>query len=378
MKKLFLPTVAAACLLMAAATAEASHFRGGAIVPTVDASGNVTVTATSFWRPSGLDDFSPISVSGGVGSVSRDSIITDASDSRFTKRTEIFTFTLPAAGTYTISYASCCRVSGINNASASSFGMESVLVWDGSTANAPILFDFSAIQPEVIRGAAYSDNLGATAGNGGTLSYDQTLNTSIISQPPGFSVNTTTGELSILAASTASYTDNPSNAGADYAFSGHILNSDGSSVEFDWLFDAVDTAGNLAPDVTNHTINAVIGDLISQIVTGTDPNALDDVTLSFLSSFGTFANAFSFVPGAPGNPTTGLFSWDSSGSAAGTYIVNIRGTDGLLTDSGTITINLRAPVAAAVPLPPAGLLGLGLLGGLGFAGAVRRRRRRIS
>ena len=32
-------------------TADASHFRGATLIPSVDASGNLTVQATSYWRP---------------------------------------------------------------------------------------------------------------------------------------------------------------------------------------------------------------------------------------------------------------------------------------------------------------------------------------
>jgi hypothetical protein len=383
-------TAAAVALLATTALtapAQASHFRGAAMVPSVNANGLLTVESTSFWRPSAPNSTSP-SVSG-VGGMTFVSTSQDTSDIRFTQVNDVHQIQLPGAGTYNITWGSCCRVDGIQNwgppggNSSVSWTMNSTIVWDGSTANTPILFDFSAIQPEVVRGVDYAGNLGATVGTGGTLSYNQTLN-GIPIQTPGFTIDPVTGALDIPAASTATLLDNnapgpsPISAGAngaDYAFSGNIINSDGSSVEFDWLFDAVDTSGNLAPSVTDHLINAMVGDNINQIVTGTDANAGDDVTLSLLSFFGPSINiAASFVPGAPGNPTTGTFSWDTTGSGVGIYIANIRGSDGQLTGSGTITINLTQGGPGPGPVPEPGTLVLLAGGLLGLAFAARRRR----
>ena len=370
--------VAGAALLAAALavpSAQASHFRGAAMVPSVSASGLLTVTSTSFWRKTAGDSsFTELAPSvSGVGGMTETSSVMDTSDARFNKRTQTHTRQLPGDGAFGIIASSCCRVSGIANASAGTFTMNSTIAYDGATANAPILFDFSAIQPEVVRGSVYSDNLGAASGNAGTLSYDQALNTSISSQPPGFTVSTTTGALAIPAASTAGYVDNGSNLGADYAFSGNIFNTDGSKVEFDWMFDAVDSGAiNLAPDVSDHFISAVIGDTISQVVTGTDANGADTVTLSLLSFFGPSIGIAPSFTATAGNPASGTFLWNSTGSTAGTYIANIRGSDGSLVDVGTTTILLSAAQGGVLPEPGTlAIMGMGLMG-LGFS--ARRRR----
>jgi hypothetical protein len=361
---------------LAGGVAEASHFRGAAMIPSVDEDGKLTVTTTSFWRPTSVSQVQA-NVSGGASYLGSASSVIDTSDVRFTKVINVDTFQLSGAGTYNITGNSCCRVDGIQNYpggnSSTSWTMNSTIVWDGTTGNTPILFNFSAVQPEVVRGSDYSGNLGAVSGPGLTLSYDQVLN-GIPSQPPGFTIDPATGQLFISAANTAGYLDNnEGNAGADYAFSGHINASDGSSVEFDWLFDAVNTgSGNLAPVVTDSVINALIGDTVNFTFNATDdgnPNPPGGLTWSFIGFLGDGAAAPTF------DPVTHQFVWDSTGSAVGTYVAQVQVSDGSLTDIGLLTINLGndpGGPGGQVPEPATlSLLGLGLVG-LRFAGRRKR------
>ncbi|MBT9611974.1 MAG: PEP-CTERM sorting domain-containing protein [Burkholderiales bacterium] len=362
-------------MALAGTAAEASHFRGGALIPTVSAGGVLTVSSTTFWRPSAVNQLA-VSV-GGVGSNAGIYAADDTSDSRFTKASGTHTFQLTGAGTYAISMSSCCRVSGIQNfvgSSSTSWTMNSSIFWNGSSASAPILFNFSNVQPEVLRGANYNGNLGALGGAGLTLSYDQALNAPIASQPPGFTINAATGALNISAANTATYVDNPtSNIGADYSFSGNIFARDGSGalqgqVEFEWLFDAVNTSSNNAPTVNDLIINALIGDTVNATVTATDdglPSGLINwVDIGLLGGLGTCTNAPSF------NTGTQAFSWNTAGCTAGTYIYQVQASDTLLTDFGTITVNLGQ--RQGVPEPATlSLFGLGVLA----LGAFARRRK---
>lgn len=371
------PVVTGIALAFVATASHASHFRGAAMIPTVDATGLLTVTTTSFWR-NGSASGVTANVSGAT-TVSSVAQVNDTSDSRFTKSINVRNFQLPGAGTFAITGSSCCRVQGIQNwapsSSSVSWLMNSSIVWDGRSANTPILFNFSAVQPEVVRGVAYSGNLSAVAGTGLTLSYDQILN-GIPSQPPGFAVNPTTGALSISAANTLGYLDNSSgNPGADYAFSGNIRASDGSHVEFDWLFDAVNTASNNAPSVNDVIISALVGDTVSTTITGADdglpipPGALSWNNIGLLNPLGSCTNAPSF------NSSNQLFTWNTTGCALGSYIYQVQVSDSLLTDVGNITINLSArPGGGGNQVPEPGTFSLLGLGAFGLVMVARRRK----
>lgn len=366
-------TMLLALALMWAGMASASHFRGAALMPSVSASGLLTVTSTSFWRKGAADTIIPSSTQGFMVVGSN---VLDASDIRFDKRTAVFTQQLRGAGLHTISMGSCCRVSGIANVGSASWTMNSAIRWDGSTANAPILFDFSSIQSEVVRTAPlYSDNLGAIAGAGLTLSYNSNTN-GFSGQPPGYSVNAATGQITISDPSLLT-NENISNLGADYAFSGNILASDGSFVQFDWLFDAVNQGTNLAPNVNDAVIYALAGDVVTYTVTATDPNN-DPLTWDMVNFFGP-AGALS----PTFDPLTQLLSWDTTGLSNGDVLqALIRASDGSLTDVGIMIINIGCPpndptcgTTTPPSVPEPGTLLLLSIGLLGF-GASRRGRKK--
>lgn len=375
-KQLLTSAIVGACVASAlyGTAAQATHFRGAAVVPQVDANGMLTVDAKSFWRlqagtPAGTfphDGVQLLNISGpGLStSIINSSISQDLTDVRRAEVNTAFSYQLPGAGLYTLSWSSGSWVSGVPNAGGS-YGTTSTIFWDGSSANAPIIFDLENVQQEVVRGSAYADNLDAL---GLGLTYDDTfLATGMASQAAGYSIDAS-GGITIPGASTATYADNPFNPGADQAFSGRISATDGSTVEFVWLFDAVDVGSNLAPSITDVVINALVGDTINHTLVVTDPNG-DPVTVSFDS----FVGIGGVTPGnALFNAGSLDFSWDSTGFGVGQYLATFTASDGLLTDKGTITINLTRAPTGQVPAP-ASLL-LAATGILALAGVRRKKK----
>lgn len=368
----------AAAAALIAGSVDASHNRGSALVPSIDANGLLTVEATSFWRPTAPSGVNSVRIVGpGLNVVGlRITDVDDTSDSRYTRNDRTFTQQLSQAGLYTVSWSTCCRVGGTPNASFGNMGTTSTIYWDGQNATKPITFDIENIQPNVQRGVAYSDNLDVTSDNGDMLSYDDTvLTVGISSQAPGFSIDAA-GQMSMTAAATNAIVDNGT-TGADIAFSGEISANDGTretgSVQFDWVFDATNMAANQPPTVTDVVINATVGDMINEVITAGDPDAGDLVTLTSLGMSGPGGGVSGFSFGTtPGNPASGTFAWDTGGFGPGTYIATFGATDGSLTDQGTLRINLSSAPVSAVPLPAgAVLLGSGMIA----LGWMRRRRK---
>jgi hypothetical protein len=343
-----------------------SHFRGATMIPSVSSTGLLTLTSTTYWRPatslpssfpeSGIDEANNPMVTGTSFSALMNDVGSDPdfpyfaarsidhSDSRFTKITQQHTLQLPGPGMYEIRADDCCRVAGINNAIDGSIEMNSSIYWDGQHASTPINFSLNAVQTEVVRGLNYSRTLSAVPESGLNLSYDQALNSSITSQPPGFAVNSSTGLLSIPAANTLNYLDNSAgNVGADYAFSGNIYAKDTAGnligqVEFDNVFDAVDAPGH-TPTVDDATISGSVGRSLTHTFTGSDPDG-DPLTWSFVGLVGPGNASPAIAPTF--NSSTQQFSWNTTGSVDGTWVAQVQASDGLRTDIGDLTITLSS------------------------------------
>jgi hypothetical protein len=349
------------------------------MIPEISSSGLLTVTVTTFWRKGNANTNSLV-VNGSTSGVSTFSNTLDSSDSRFDRLVTVYR-QQRAVGpqTLNLSMGSCCRVAsgGLGNWVESSWNLDSRLVWDGTGGAKPIDFNFASVQSQVNRSSFYSDNLDATSPDGLMLSYNQNLNLNITSQIPAFTIDPNTGQMFIAAGfpGTQSITDNTTlsgqNVGADAAFSGNIVASDGSFVEFDWMFDGVNQTANLAPNVSDATFSGAPGTLFNYVFTITDPN--NDSPLTFDAGFFSILGPGAAIA-ATFNHLTGQFSWDSTGSAPGTYIWQVRGRDpGGLTDVGSITINLVAQGDSAVPEPASFLIMVGMVGLVGGTSLARRR-----
>jgi len=375
---------AVAASLGVAASAQASLFRGAALTPSVSADGIVTIQSTGFWRQqigTNVCSFPHAYIAGSTSITGPGGNFTgtrnivnqtqDLTDVRRTEISETFTFDISAggAGLYNITWSSCCWVPGVPNTSGS-YSTTSSIYWDGESASTPILFNLNNIQQEVLRGTAYSSSLGAVAGAGLSLSYDETITGGVNFQPAGYSISPD-GTIHLTAAGTSAISDNNFNPGADVGYSGAIQASDGSSIEFVWVFDAVDDLN--VPEVEDQVINALVGDSISTTIVGSDP-ADEALTWDFLSFFGSGVT----TGDASFDPDTQLFQWDSTGFGVGQYVASFRATnESGFSDVGTVTINIGmlngVPDPTPVPVPGSLLLmGAGLFG-LGW-GVFRRRR----
>ena len=393
-----------AASLGAVTQVEATHGRGAAIVPSVDANGVLTVDMVGFWRQDSSEpvcSFPHACISatvtgpggtvgnvGGSGAANSGGATLDLNDSRRAEVRQIDTLQLnQGAGLYTIQWSGGNWVGGVEGLDNNDYGTTSTIFWDGSTANAPILFDLENIQQEVVRGQIYSDNLDATSGNGLALTYASSTpdtRTGVAAGPDTYAIDAF-GNVTIDAgdeiAGTGTYdiSDNtdPRGPGADHAFEGSITNADGSSVEFYWVFDGVDTGGpnNTAPNLDDLVVDVILGQTLNRTIEATDPNTGDTLTLELLSFTGS---GESFPAGLSGNsPLSGLFSWDSTGSNVGDSFLAIFETrdNGGLTDRGSLRINVIADPGGtpAVPLP-AGLVLFGT--GLAGFGALKARKKR--
>jgi hypothetical protein len=139
-------------------------------------------------------------------------------------------------------------------------------------------------------------------------------------------------------------------------------------------------ATNFPPIVDDFTLDLTAGQLVEHTFVGTDPDG-DALTWSLESFSG---------PGTPiFDAATHSVVWDLAGIGDGIYTVLATATDPLgLSDTGTLTIRISADGTlpeppsppqvdpSVIPLPLAAWSALSLLGGLGAAGKLRRRRDR--
>ena len=135
MRMRLLTSISIATIFLAVApTAFASHFRGAAMIPSVTAAGQFTVTTTAFWRKgqSALTGVSiavtkPDGTSGGT--MVNSNTVTDTSDSRFDMSVVTSQIQLGGGpGLYQLRWVDGDRVAGMRN------GHPTVVTWDMKSA----------------------------------------------------------------------------------------------------------------------------------------------------------------------------------------------------------------------------------------------------
>jgi hypothetical protein len=152
-------------LVLSAATAFASHYKGGQITYEDKGSGAYLVTYKSYWRSNAVGAISPSYSGAHTKNTSLATIgYTVLPDGATTEVVQQQTVTWSEPGLYTISWTSCCRVRGGSNFPEGSVGLFAAIRYEpGQTSSspqfydtplfnfgfgAPVSFSFNTIDPE--------------------------------------------------------------------------------------------------------------------------------------------------------------------------------------------------------------------------------------
>ena len=382
--------MAVAATLAVAPEAEASHFRGVDMWATIDGNGVVTVTARTRWRkdftgtfgidPSRFGEASFTCTLNGSTStftpatgfqiirLSDHATVFSATSSTFpyaathpvvntapAQYTEVTqTFVLPlgtvagtgelvtplhlAQGQYEISWNDWSRVNGILNLDPTSlcggnnsgFGGRVHVNFDGTASGTPSLT--STFLTQVPRGYDYAQNINAASPQGLPLAYKlAALNPFIpdfgpVSQIPGLTLDTSTGLVSIPAASTATLGDNTlsTSPGADYLLRVEVTDSHGGLSVRDGVLDAL-TSSNHPPildPIGDQTVT--VGQALTFNAHATDGDSGQTLTVKAtgLPTGATFATT-----SGPNTGVTVPFTWTPTPDQVGVICTNFEATD---------------------------------------------------
>ena len=375
MRTLHLRALVLLGILLIAAPAVASHFRGGNVNVQVDESGVATFTYETLWRKGRaffpfdgvrnirLYDESDTSRSFALRSVFVDigqtTVFRDVSDPAFDFRRQVVVLDLAGLGLpqgrYLARWESCCRIAGLQNAPESSFSLEALVIFDGTANGSPLLN--SRILTVVGKGLPYDQNLNAFDPDGKPLAYDFLVGAFRPTFGPSFNIPGITldgeGQVFISPFDTANLVSvNPRNPAGDYVFKVRVRDADGAFSERDVLLDVVET-DNLPPAIDPVGDRVIdVGESLVLPVTATDPNIVDRVTLSTsaLPANGVFVTS-------PGNPASGTLAFRPDASQVGTFGINLEARDDgtpVLTTSELVRITVLDPSNGCPVLAPVG------------------------
>jgi len=356
--------------------AEASHFRGGTMSATVDATGVVTVTAETRWRKGGTvgSEF-PLGGITRVGSfgpglditfqvldgntrgvlvtsfpdtdpkfnsalqidIVGTTVSTDFSDPNFDIRRQVFTVDLPAlglgTGTYILYWTDAARIAGINNVTGgpfvggnTPFSLECKIIYDGTDRVTPSLS--TQVNTTVAKGQLYSDNLNASGT--GFLTYSFIVGSTSPRYGPTFNVPgitvDATGQIEIPPLSTAVLNENnlAGQPAGDYVFKAVITDPDGQYIEQDVLLDVVDTPNQVCfITASDPAPTVLVGQTLNLTISASDPDPLDNLTVT---AFPSVANSI-LTQTTFGNNASATYSFTPDASQLGTLGVNFTATD---------------------------------------------------
>jgi hypothetical protein len=349
--------------------ANATHFRYGTVAwDRSNGSNTVTFTLNQVWRTSfGWGTtitpgavVQPGSFCFGDGQCANLSLtVTSVNTTEdWFSGTATITHTYASAGTYTASFANCCRLSSLQNNFDENYRTEAQVVLNGTDNASPV----STLPPIVYLPPAVANatfQIPALDPDGDPYTYSLSTSTqqggSALSQPSGFSVS---------ASGLATFNTIGKVVGQLYNASVRVTDSHGAATTVDFIMQIANQANppyfdytNLPPVQTpanNTTYYIQPGQLLTFNVTGRDNDPLDVVTV--LSSSLPSGSVLSAQVG--NNPAQRVFTWTPTAAQLGTYILSFDLVDGQGTHAITPTyVNIVVSTNPEFISPPTPLPG---------------------
>lgn len=336
-------------------SAFASHFRFGLITATRLSETTTTVTyrlnVSTSWRL-GAPNGNSFAISGGnIGSVNVPmTFVTDPSG-EWTNGTGTATVTLNKTTVPTrLSFSTCCKIGELSNNSNGYWDVYTVLN-TGSPGSSPVSTLPAIINMPVNAASATYTIPASDPDPGSTLTYGvpnfSSGNLSGSSNPSGFSINSTTGQITFNTIGKS--------PGQLYNAMVTVTDNNGNQIMLDFIIKMV---GASAPPAFDYSVmpsngfvyNVIAGQNVSFPISvgDTDPGSSVSISASGLPSYITTSN---FTPSLPatGNPAQSTFSWTPTSAQVGhTVIVNLIATDNVGVQSTTsVTVRVAAEPAPA-------------------------------
>ena len=349
-------------VILSASNLFASHFRYGVATATRLSETSTTVTyrlnVSEAWRLNSASSSAFFSISGGnTGSLSVPmTIVTDPSG-QWSNSSGSAVITLNKSATpTTLRNTGCCKISTIMNNRDRSWDEYIVLRTDqpGSSpvSTLPAIINMPVNAPAATYTIPATDPDAGSTVTFGSPSF--TGNLSGQSQPSGFAINATTGQITL---NTVGKT-----IGQQYNALVTVTDNNGNQIMLDFLINMV---GASTPPVFDYTVtptngnvyNVMAGQNLSFPVRATDGDAGSTVSMSVagLPSYITTGNFSNAALPATGNPSLTNFSWTPSGAQIGTTnVLNFIATDNVGVQTTTsVTIRVVAEPAPVFIAPTA-------------------------
>ncbi len=340
----------------------ATHFRYGVATATRLSETSTTVTyrlnVSEAWRLNSASSTAFFSISGGnTGSLNVPmTIVTDPSG-QWSNSTGSATITLNKSATPTVlRNSSCCKISTIMNNRDRNWD-EYIILRTDQPGSSPVS-TLPAIINMPINAPAATYTIPATDPDAGsTLTFGSpsfTGNLSGQTQPPGFSINSTTGQITLNTVGKL--------IGQQYNALVTVTDNHGNQIMLDFLINMVGASNPPVFDYTATPVNGTVynvmaGQNLSFPIKATDGDAGSTVSMSVagLPSYITTGNFSNAALPATGNPSATNFSWTPSGAQIGTTnVLNFIATDNVGVQTTTsVTIRVVAEPAPVFIAPTA-------------------------